>query len=151
MIYLRLFIILFMALSVSSCSESTDPYTAYDNRNYESARENLLPLVGKNDLKAITFLAAVCQIERNYDEAIKLYTKAARQNYASAQYNLGILLREGRGIERNVIQAYGWFHLASEQDHSKAKEQLFSMVSELSANQTIKAKAWAKDQLVEKN
>lgn len=145
-------ILIIFALSATACSEKIDPYEAYANGNYEAAKQQLIPLVEKGDLKAITHLAAIHQIDQKYDEAIKLYTIAAKKNYAPAQYNLGVMMHQGIGIKRNVSEAYGWLNLATEQGHSKAQEFIKGLLRfEITPNQTMQAKAWAKKQLKDSN
>lgn len=52
-------------------------------------------------------------LAKNDSEAFKWYKKAADQGYAPAQYNLGILYDEGRGVPQNRAAAYFWLHLAA--------------------------------------
>lgn len=145
-------ILIIFALSTTACSEKVDPFEAYANGDYEAAKTQLLPLVKGGDLNAMTHLAAIHQIDQKYDEAIKLYTIAAKKNYAPAQYNLGVMTHQGVGIKRNVSEAYGWLNLAAEQGHSKAQEFIKGLLRfEITPNQTMQAKAWAKQQLKDSN
>lgn len=141
------FPLLFSVVLLSACANNVDPYTAFDRGDYETAKRLFKPSVENGDLQAMTFLAAIYQIERNFDDAIELYKQAAQHNYAPAQYNLGILLHEGKFAAKETQQAYGWFHLASMQGHSKAEDQLHLMMSELTPNQTMQAKTWVEAQL----
>lgn len=50
---------------------------------------------------------------RNETAAFKWYYKAAQQGYPPAQYNLGVLFFEGRGIQKDDELAYFWLHLAA--------------------------------------
>lgn len=138
-----------MLVVLNACSVNTDPYIAYEQQNFTQAKELLEPMVAEDDPKAMTYLAAIHQIERDFARSEKLYTRAAKKNYASAQYNLGVLLHDGREIKRNIEQAYAWFFLASEQGDERAKGQLARMSSEITANQIIRAKKWALEQLDE--
>ncbi len=133
---------------MTACSESNDPYQDYVNGDYESAKKQLIPLAEKKDVKAMTYLGAIHQIEKNYEEAIDLYTNAAKLNYAPAQYNLGVMMHEGIGVEKNLSTAYSWLFLALEQGHTKAGEQLDNMVSEITPNQIMQAKEWGKEQII---
>ena len=51
-------------------------------------------------------------------------TLAARQGYASALYNLGVMLTEGRGASCDIIKAAEYFHEAAIQGHAKAQYNL---------------------------
>lgn len=136
-----------LILLLSACSKADDPYLAYAEGDYETARQQLLPLVEKDDPQAQTYLAAIYQMDRDYQQAIRLYTAAARQDYAPAQYNLGVMLHEGIGVDQNLNEAYAWLFTAAQQGHSKAKEQLKNMSNEITPNMTMQAREWVKAQL----
>lgn len=59
-----------------------------------------------------------------YDNAAVWLQPWAIQGEVEAQYRLGILYQEGRGVSPNVEQALKWFRLAAEQDHRGAKRRL---------------------------
>lgn len=48
-------------------------------------------------------------VEKNLEEAIKWYTKAADQGYAKAQYYLGKAYDEGKGVAKNDSEAMNWY------------------------------------------
>jgi len=58
---------------------------------------------------------------KDYKEAAELFSKAAEQGHADAQYNLGELYNKGRGVKRNKKTAQKWYKAASAQGHVKAK------------------------------
>ena len=47
--------------------------------------------------------------------------KAAKQEYADAQFNLGCLFANGQGVDQNFHGALKWFRLAASQGHADAK------------------------------
>jgi TPR repeat protein len=49
-------------------------------------------------------------------EAVKWYRKAAEQNLARAQYNLGICFANGKGVAKDEAEALKWFRKAVEQN-----------------------------------
>ena len=57
-------------------------------------------------------------------EAANWKTSAATRGYASALYNLGVMLTEGRGVPRDENQAAEYFHQAAIQGHAKAQYNL---------------------------
>jgi len=87
-------------------------------------------------------------VERDYVEAIKWYRKAAEQNHADAhsrlseckilaellertekgdaasQYELASAFSNGRGVERDYVEAVKWFCKAAEQNHANAQDNL---------------------------
>ncbi len=54
-------------------------------------------------------------------EAIRLYKLAAAQGNRNAKYNLGMYYAEGRGIRRNLRQAFGWYFRAAQQGDAYAQ------------------------------
>jgi len=55
-------------------------------------------------------------VAKNDTRAAELYLNAARQGYGPAQNNYGIMLAEGRGgLAANLVDAYAWLSLSSEQ------------------------------------
>jgi hypothetical protein len=42
-------------------------------------------------------------------EAVKWYRKAAEQNYAGAQFNLGFCYANGQGVAKDNVEGYKWF------------------------------------------
>lgn len=63
-------------------------------------------------------------VEQDYGQALQWYLKAAEQNEAEAQYNLGVLYQEGLGVEQNNKEAAYWYHIAADQGSDRAKERL---------------------------
>lgn len=48
-------------------------------------------------------------VEKNLEEAVKWYTKAANQGYAKAQYNLALSYDKGEGVAKNDSEAMKWY------------------------------------------
>lgn len=65
----------------------------------------------------------------NPEEVNSLY-KAAEQGDAKAQYNLGVMCREGRGVPQDNQQALSWYRKAAEQGHIDAQYNLGVMYEE---------------------
>lgn len=63
-------------------------------------------------------------VERDVDAAIQLYCRAARAGSARAQYQLGWLYANGRGVARDDALAGAWFRLAAEQGDAYAERML---------------------------
>ena len=66
------------------------------------------------------------QVARDYKKAVEWYLKAAEQDLAEAQLNLGVMYVLGQGVIEDNIEAYKWFLLAGMNGHDvfKAKEML---------------------------
>jgi TPR repeat protein len=65
-------------------------------------------------------------VEKDYAEALKWRQKAADQGHAYAQYGLGCMYRDGRGVSMDDIEAYAYFNLAARswEPAAKAREHL---------------------------
>jgi TPR repeat protein len=63
-------------------------------------------------------------VAKDYVEAVNWFRKAAEQNVAPAQYNLGTCYVLGRGVAKNEVEAVKWFRKAAEQGHSRGQNNL---------------------------
>ncbi len=71
-------------------------------------------------------------VTRNYDRAIQLYCSAAWDGNVNAQYQLGWIYANGRGLDRNDGLASEWFALAAAQGDGHAAR----MLTRLGASET---------------
>jgi TPR repeat protein len=55
---------------------------------------------------------------------VKWYRKAAEQNYAPAQFNLGYCYANGQGVGKNKVEAVKWYRKAAEQNYTPAQSNL---------------------------
>lgn len=64
-------------------------------------------------------------VTENLTEAVKWFTKAAEQENAKAQYNLGICYYYGNGVQyRDRGEAVKWYTRAAEQGNADAQNDL---------------------------
>ena len=63
-------------------------------------------------------------IEEDEEEAVKWYRKAAERGYAAAQYNLGFMYDNGRGVAQDYTKAVEWYTKSAEQGHARAQFNL---------------------------
>jgi TPR repeat protein len=61
------------------------------------------------------------------EEAVGFFRKAAIQGNATAQYELGVLLYEGKLIQKDEVEASQWMHLAAQSGHKDARSLLREM------------------------
>ncbi len=61
-------------------------------------------------------------VPKDYARAVKLYCDGARLGDAEAQFNLGWMYANGRGIERNDARAAYFFNLAAKQGHVQSQK-----------------------------
>ncbi len=60
-------------------------------------------------------------VDRDYDEVLKWYHRAADQKHPEAQFKLGVIYANGLGVEKNVDRARSWLLAAATQGHGKAQ------------------------------
>jgi hypothetical protein len=66
----------------------------------------------------------------DFAEAARLCRLKAAQGDHDAEFDLGVMLREGRGVEKDNEQAVQWFRRAATQGHSRAQFSLGLMLQE---------------------
>ena len=64
------------------------------------------------------------ETERNYEKAIEWYFRAAEQGDVRAQFSLGRMYIEGKGVEHNYVKAAEWYCKAAEQGYKRAYNAL---------------------------
>src|SRR5438876_5261205 len=60
-------------------------------------------------------------------EAVKWYRKAADQDYARGQYNLGKMYQRGEGVIKDAAEALKWYRKAADQGNPTAQFSLGGM------------------------
>ena len=63
-------------------------------------------------------------------ELMGMVHEAAEQDHANAQYNLGIMYKEGEGVDQSHATAVKWYRKAAEQDHTDAQNSLGVMYNQ---------------------
>ena len=58
----------------------------------------------------------------NLPAAVNWFRRAANQDYAPAQYNLGFMFYQGKGLKKDDVQAYTWMNRAANLGYEKAKK-----------------------------
>ena len=65
--------------------------------------------------------------EKDYNEAVKWYRKAAEQGNAYGQSNLGFMYQNGYGVTRDYNEAVKWYRKAAEQGNANGQNNLGTM------------------------
>ena len=60
----------------------------------------------------------------DFEEAARWYRLAAEQGLSEAQNNLGVMLKDGQGVEQDYAEAARWFTMAARQDNMLAQLNL---------------------------
>ena len=63
-------------------------------------------------------------VTKDLAESVKWYRKAAEQNYAPAQFNLGVSYAFGESVAKDYVQAVKWYRKAAEQNYAPAQNTL---------------------------
>lgn len=64
---------------------------------------------------------------RDYSSAHELWLEAARSGNAEAQYNLGSLYATGKGVDKNLQEAYKWYSMAAVAGDEAARKRVAQM------------------------
>ena len=78
-------------------------------------------------------------------EAVKWFRKAAEQNYAPAQNNLGVCFYNGDGVAKDWVEAYKWLLLPARQGNEDAKKNMTVLESKLTPEQIAEGQKRARD------
>src|SRR5437773_1433510 len=70
------------------------------------------------------FCLGVLGVAKDDAEAVKWIRKAAEQNHAEAQYNLGIRYDGGLGVAKDDVEMVKWYRKAANQNHARAQYNL---------------------------
>ncbi|MCL2102850.1 MAG: sel1 repeat family protein [Syntrophorhabdaceae bacterium] len=81
-------------------------------------------------LRISAVLIAVCFAAVVYAQDFEAIKRAAEKGDAKAQFNLGNMYLEGRGVALNDAEAAKWFRSAAEQGVSEAQHNLGAMYFE---------------------
>jgi TPR repeat protein len=60
----------------------------------------------------------------DFTTALREWKPLAKQGYADAQFNLGIMYEKGQGVPQDYKSAVKWYRLAAEQGHADAQFNL---------------------------
>jgi len=63
-------------------------------------------------------------VAKDEGEAVKWYRKAAKQNYAPAQNELGLYYAKGLGVVKDEVEAVNWFRKAAKQNYALSQVNL---------------------------
>ena len=82
----------------------------------------------KGYLPAINGLGDYYRSDEDYRKAADCYRKAAEKGHVEAQYSLGLLYLDGKGIKQSDRKAFRWFSRAAEGHKLEAYEQTIWML-----------------------
>ena len=62
--------------------------------------------------------------EGNYEVALSGFLELASENHMKAQFYLGAMYREGKGIDQDYSKSLGWYQKAAEHGEPKAQHNV---------------------------
>jgi TPR repeat protein len=82
-------------------------------------------------------------VPQSYAEEAGWLRKAAGRGAADAQFALGILYCNGRGVARDLVEGYRWLLLSARQGHDSARQAVEVFRKQLTAEQRARSEAAA--------
>ena len=84
---------------------------------------------------------------QDYAEALRWWRLAAEQGNAAAQYSLGAIYADGRGVPQDYVEAHMWFNLAGTHNYEDARTIRDRVAKEMTPADISKAQALAREWL----
>ena len=91
------------------------------------------------------FFSGTLGVAKDEAEAVKWFRKAAEQNVADAQYNLGVCYDSGEGVAKDEIEAYKWWLLAAGHGNDDAKYNMTIVENKMTREQIAEGQRLARD------
>ena len=85
------------------------------------------------------------EISQDDKEAGKWYRLAAEQEFAPAQYNLGVMYTNGQGVPKDSVSAHMWFNVAASNGNKDAVKNRNMLVEQMTPQQIEKAQEMARN------
>ena len=107
--------------------------------------------IGNNGQNAVlAFDEAAAQTDRlyksgDYDNAFTRYQKMAEYGDKFSQYRLAVMYELGRGVDKDLVQAFAWSYVAAETGHQQFKDYHKMVRAQMSAEQISSAKQITRD------
>ena len=122
-------------------------FTGAVPRDLTEAARWLQRAAAHNDPFGDYLLAKVKLEHQDYTKAAELFRKAALQGLPQAQQQLGLLLKQGQGVNLDKSEAYTWLLVSYNAGNQSASvaNSLAQLEAELGSNQTQLAKSKARE------
>lgn len=104
--------------SLKRANEMISYMTQADNAQNHSKN------IGNSDVSALNHQGIIYLNDNNYAEAYNCFKKAAEQGNSAAQFNLGIMYYDGKGVKKNIAEAIKWTRRSAEQGFAEAQFNL---------------------------
>jgi uncharacterized protein len=129
---LFVFASLIPAVAFAAAEPTDEGAKAYQKGDFFNAEKLLRPLADQGNPKAEYYMGFLYAqgngVSQSMDKAIDWWKKAAAQNYAPAELNLGMVYESGQGgIEKNPQEAANWYRKAAALGDTQAETSLGDM------------------------
>ena len=84
-------------------------------------------------------------VAKDQEEAVKWLRKAAEQNDAAAQLDLGVCYTNGEGVAKDYVEAYKWRLLAARHGEEQARKEMTLLENKMTPEQIAEGQKRARD------
>jgi TPR repeat protein len=81
----------------------------------------------------------------DYATALRLWLPAANEGEARAQFDMGVMHANGRGVPQDYVVAHMWFNLSAARGDASAAEHRDTLAKEMSSAQIADAQKMARE------
>jgi TPR repeat protein len=114
--------------TVAEVSQAEETVNTNSNNNY-AAPERPVAQAGVSDYERGIAYSFGEGVDKDPEEAFRLFMLSAQQGYAPAQYKVGAAYAYGDGAAQNAIEAASWYRQAAQQGYALAQRNLGIMYS----------------------
>ncbi|MGD0207384.1 MAG: tetratricopeptide repeat-containing serine protease family protein [Verrucomicrobiota bacterium] len=112
------FLLLILGASIQLHAQQTEA----DRKIFETIKAEAEHGNAKSQCALAEFYSSgMLGVTQDTAEAVKWFRKAADQNFAYAQYNLGVCYADGLGVAKDEVEAVKWYRMAAEQGLANAQ------------------------------
>jgi TPR repeat protein len=113
-------------------------------RDYALARKWFTAAARNGHIQAKFFLGAMLENgwggKLDLGGAAALYLSAATAGYMPAQHNLGMLFQEGRGVPKNLAEAYYWLSVAAANGSNNSEAVIQQLIGQMTPQELAYSK-----------
>jgi hypothetical protein len=127
-----------------ACPLCRTPLPPGPEKLYEEATLRYLVLEQRVGRDKASWGALTKDEQREMHAAVGGWRAAADQGHAEAQYNLGVMFEQGRGVAQSDVEAARWFRKAADQGNAGAQYNMGGMFSQgrCVAQSDVEAARW---------
>ena len=132
--------ILVFGLLISPANADLDAgLMAYANGDFDTAAREFSLLAEKGEKEGLYHLGLLYEegqgVPKQFEEAVRCYTNAAKQGYLDAYFALGEIYLHLPGGKKDRISAYIWLEMAAKNGHPRGSEEFMRNKSAMTPEQ----------------